>query len=242
MNTIRALLWLGVVALCCVAAVGVQAATPSVYISGGGDRLLGASATFQVTMSNSDASGPPGYYPFVDVVFRGARVGDPTAQFTQPYLSWSYVSGVDTLSSDPLTVYTGILPSAPNKFGTNLSCVAHPFHLNSTGDAGQICGEPGEIWLSASFHISPLTSIAPASTTRLSFPCSLELNNIDELPLETVLIKARSGFRYVCVYVSVSVSRSLPSSCATSCHSNPCVLVHTHQPVFYHTHTPTDMD
>lgn len=68
-------------------------------------------------------------------------------------------------------------------------CVQHPFARESSGARPQLCGEPGEYWISIGYNISPLTFAAPAQES--TFSTVLRVPSVAALTLPTLAVRAR---------------------------------------------------
>lgn len=164
----------------------VQAATlatpvPSVSLSVPTETFIGANFSFTATFDNTAVT-DTGYGPFVDLVlpYNGAdgAAGTATADGIS-FVNATYLG--QTVTATQLTFPAGTAPT----------CVNHPYAVNTSGTALQVCGTPGDKLVVLQLPFGSFTVAQPPAALTVN----ASLSNLADVGT-SLAIKARAGFQF----------------------------------------------
>ena len=153
---------------------------PTVTLSAPAEAMIGENLSFSVAFSNSSATAP-GYGPYIDLVFPvtgsdGAGVG--------------LDDGIDFVSATYLgapVMTTQLTFPGPGPTG----CVSHPYAVDNTGAAVQVCGTSGDKLVVLQLPYGSFTPGQPPAELTIN----ATMSNLADLGT-ALTIQGRGGFQY----------------------------------------------
>ncbi len=169
---------------------GVQAAPPerplantppAVTLNVPAEAFIGNTVNFTVTFDNTDTV--PGYGPLIDLILPAN--GADGAQNTNPPLD-----GLTFVSATYLGVNVeNTVLTFPGSGG--VTCVNHPYMVNSSGNPVQVCGNAGDTFVALRLPFGSFTPDQPPVTVNVT----VAMSNLADLGTP-LTIQARGGYQF----------------------------------------------
>jgi LPXTG-site transpeptidase (sortase) family protein len=154
---------------------------PSLSLSVPATAFIGTNVTFTVTFDNTDTV--PGYGPLIDLII--PRNGADGAQNTNlPLDGLTFINATYLGSSIENTVLT-----FPGSGG--VTCVNHPYMVDSTGAPVQVCGNAGDTFVALRLPFGSFTPDQPPLTVNVT----ASMSTLADLGTP-LTIQARGGYQF----------------------------------------------
>jgi len=154
---------------------------PAVSLNVPAEAFIGNNVTFTVTFDNTNTV--PGYGPLIDLII--PTNGPDGAQNTNPPLDGlSFLSATYLGSSVENTVLT-----FPGSGG--VTCVNHPYLVNSSGNPVQVCGNAGDTFVALRLPFGSFTPEQPPLVVNVT----TSMSNLADLGTP-LTIQARGGYEF----------------------------------------------
>jgi LPXTG-site transpeptidase (sortase) family protein len=154
---------------------------PSVVLNVPAEAFIGSTVNFTVTFDNTDTV--PGYGPLIDLII--PHNGADGNQNTNPPLD-----GLTFISATYLGVNVeNTVLTFPGSGG--VTCVNHPYLVNSSGNPVQVCGNAGDTFVALRLPFGSFTPDQPPVTVNVT----VAMSNLADLGTP-LTIQARGGYQF----------------------------------------------
>jgi hypothetical protein len=145
--------------------------------------MIGEDFKFYATFDNSAETG---YGPFIDLVFPSNGIDGAAGTATPDGIN--FVSAKYESYTLPATVLTFPIPTV----ATPTPCVSHPFAVDASGNAVQVCGTPGDTLVVLELPFSSITQAMPP----LGIDVTAHVSNLADVVDTPLTILGRGGYRF----------------------------------------------